>query len=370
MAGLKVNKKVVKEVKLEKEEVHKVTESEKVVSVEDRAFDDVKSSVDSIVNDEEEGKEESKSKIKLIVIGGAVLLVMAVGVVTAISIPGVNNEDMAIIDSIDEVPVVEEETVKEDGVEDVTNDDTVTEESNDIVDSSDKVSDKYNKVVYENGMLGLALKYPSNWYVEERSDILLNMVQSTNVSGNIDLAVDVVKLAGVVIDFSARDDLSTKVSLGVSPLVISGDTEVVEIQSLSDILNVGTASQIDTQIKKNIEAGGGTLLNAIPSVLKDVNGSKIIESKYQFEKNGIKMDVIQMLLPYGQNNIILTATSKIGENPINKEEVLLDMIGSVGKIGEVELTDSDKVNQDSQASVNSQDSVDKPVDTVTKEGSE
>lgn len=359
MAGLKINKKVAKEVKIDDKDIKIKDNSNSDNSTEsdstdiDINFGELKSSIDEAEegdNDEsfEDVDENSnkKTKIKIIAIGGVVLIFIAVGVVALIGSKGVKNEDMSPVGG-----VVVDDVMIDDGLgseEEQTEEDTPTEESQDPSEStSNAASDakKEDKVVYENAMLGLALKYPSNWYVEERADVLLNMVQSTNVNGDIDLFTNEVKLAGVVMDFSARDELGTKISLGVSPLVITGDTQVADISSLSDIISVGTASQIDEQIKNNIASGGGTLLSSVPSVVKDIGNYKVIQSAYQFEKNGIKMDVIQLLVPYGVNNIVLTGTSKVGSNPINKEEVMINMLGSLGKVGDVELGTEESVEE-------------------------
>ena len=359
MAGLKINKKVAKEVKIEDKDIKIKDNSNSDNSTEsdsidiDINFGELKSSIDEAEegdNDEsfEDVDENSnkKTKIKIIAIGGVVLIFIAVGVVALIGSKGVKNEDMSPVGG-----VVVDDAMIDDGLgseEEQTEEDTPTEEAQDPAEStSNAASDakKEDKVVYENAMLGLALKYPSNWYVEERADVLLNMVQSTNVNGDIDLFTNEVKLAGVVMDFSARDELGTKISLGVSPLVITGDTQVADISSLSDIISVGTASQIDEQIKNNIASGGGTLLSSVPSVVKDIGNYKVIQSAYQFEKNGIKMDVIQLLVPYGVNNIVLTGTSKVGSNSINKEEVMINMLGSLGKVGDVELGTEESVEE-------------------------
>lgn len=366
MAGLKINKKVAKEVKIDELSVKSKdklnnsmndTENSNNDSVE---FGEFKSSIDSvvggdsIVSDEDgDGGEDTKGNIKMIIIGGVLLVVIAIGVVSVISLKGVKNEDMSqqggvVIDESMIENNSEEESVVNEG-----NTDGVSVEESEVVveDDVNNGAIKEDKVVYENTLLGLALKYPSNWYVEERADVLLNMVQSTNVSGNIDLLTNEVKLAGVVMDFSARDDLGTKISLGVSPLVITGDTKLADIKSLSDIISVGTAEQIDNQIKNNIESGGGKLLSSVPSVLKDIGNYKVIQSVYQFEKNGIKMDVIQMIIPYGVNNIVLTGSNKVGTNPINKEEIMVSMLGSLGKVGDVvlnEIGESDVSNKEGE----------------------
>lgn len=366
MAGLKINKKVAKEVKIDELSVKSKdklnnsmndTENSNNDSVE---FGEFKSSIDSvvsgdsIVSDEDgDGGEDTKGNIKMIIIGGVLLVVIAIGVVSVISLKGVKNEDMSqqggvVIDE----SMLENNSEEESVVNEGDTDGVSVEESEVVVeDDVNNGAIKEDKVVYENTLLGLALKYPSNWYVEERADVLLNMVQSTNVSGNIDLLTNEVKLAGVVMDFSARDDLGTKISLGVSPLVITGDTKLADIKSLSDIISVGTAEQIDNQIKNNIESGGGKLLSSVPSVLKDIGNYKVIQSVYQFEKNGIKMDVIQMIIPYGVNNIVLTGSNKVGTNPINKEEIMVSMLGSLGKVGDVvlnEIGESDVSNKEGE----------------------
>lgn len=336
MAGLKINKKVAKETKI-CENISIKNDTRVGVDYSrgnEDTFSEITSSVDggtagNIGESIEEGVDGTKkgSKLKILVAGGVFLIVVAVGVVFVLGRGGVLDEDMlpqgdVIVDDVPKEEVKEElETVPE-------------------VEGPKKEA----KVVYENAMLGLALKYPSNWYVEERADVLLNMVQSTSVEGKINLLEDEVKLAGVVLDFSARDELGTKISVGVSPLVLTGDTAVADIQSLSDVISVGTAIQIDEQITKNIEAGGGVLVESVPSLVKEIGDYKVIQSHYKFEKNGIQMEVIQMLVPYGVNNIVLTATSKVGENPINKNSVLVDMLGSMGRVGQVKLDIIDEVN--------------------------
>lgn len=351
MAGLKINKKVAKEVKIEDNGIKKSDNNSNIKTTEvcdidiDSGFGELKSSIDEVeegnnddYSEDSDGKDNKKNKIKIIAIGGVALIVIAIGVVSVIGSKGVKNEDMSPVGDV----VIDDAMIDSgvSGEEEIVDEDASTEESQSPSEStSNDVSEgkKEDSVLYENAMLGISLKYPSNWYVEERADVLLNMVQSTNVSGDIDLFTNEVKLAGVVLDFSARDELGTKVSLGVSPLVLTGDTKVADISSLSDIINVGTASQIDGQIKNNVEAGGGKLLSSIPSVVKEIGSYKVIQSEYQFEKNGIKMDVIQLLIPYGVNNIVLTGTSKVGSNPINKEEVMVSMLGSLGKVGDVAL---------------------------------
>lgn len=366
MAGLKINKKVAKEVKIDELSVKSKDKLNNSINDTGNSNNDIvefgefKSSIDSviggdsIVSDEDgDGGEDTKGNIKMIIIGGVLLVVIAIGVVSVISIKGVKNEDMSqqggvVIDE----SMLENNSEEESVVNEGDTDGVSVEESEVVVeDDVNNGAIKEDKVVYENTLLGLALKYPSNWYVEERADVLLNMVQSTNVSGNIDLLTNEVKLAGVVMDFSARDDLGTKISLGVSPLVITGDTKLADIKSLSDIISVGTAEQIDNQIKNNIESGGGKLLSSVPSVLKDIGNYKVIQSVYQFEKNGIKMDVIQMIIPYGVNNIVLTGSNKVGTNPINKEEIMVSMLGSLGKVGDVvlnEIGESDVSNKEGE----------------------
>lgn len=366
MAGLKINKKVAKEVKIDELSVKSKDKLNNSINDTENSNNDIvefgefKSSIDSviggdsIVSDEDgDGGEDTKGNIKMLIIGGVLLVVIAIGVVSVISIKGVKNEDMSqqggvVIDE----SMLENNSEEESVVNEGDTDGVSVEESEVVVeDDVNNGAIKEDKVVYENTLLGLALKYPSNWYVEERADVLLNMVQSTNVSGNIDLLTNEVKLAGVVMDFSARDDLGTKISLGVSPLVITGDTKLADIKSLSDIISVGTAEQIDNQIKNNIESGGGKLLSSVPSVLKDIGNYKVIQSVYQFEKNGIKMDVIQMIIPYGVNNIVLTGSNKVGTNPINKEEIMVSMLGSLGKVGDVvlnEIGESDVSNKEGE----------------------
>lgn len=366
MAGLKINKKVAKEVKIDELSVKSKDKLNNSINDTGSSNNDIvefgefKSSIDSviggdsIVSDEDgDGGEDTKGNIKMLIIGGVLLVVIAIGVVSVISIKGVKNEDMSqqggvVIDE----SMLENNSEEESVVNEGDTDGVSVEESEVVVeDDVNNGAIKEDKVVYENTLLGLALKYPSNWYVEERADVLLNMVQSTNVSGNIDLLTNEVKLAGVVMDFSARDDLGTKISLGVSPLVITGDTKLADIKSLSDIISVGTAEQIDNQIKNNIESGGGKLLSSVPSVLKDIGNYKVIQSVYQFEKNGIKMDVIQMIIPYGVNNIVLTGSNKVGTNPINKEEIMVSMLGSLGKVGDVvlnEIGESDVSNKEGE----------------------
>lgn len=366
MAGLKINKKVAKEVKIDELSVKSKDKLNNSINDTENSNNDIvefgefKSSIDSviggdsIVSDEDgDGEEDTKGNIKMLIIGGVLLVVIAIGVVSVISLKGVKNEDMSqqggvVIDE----SMLENNSEEESVVNEGDTDGVSVEESEVVVeDDVNNGAIKEDKVVYENTLLGLALKYPSNWYVEERADVLLNMVQSTNVSGNIDLLTNEVKLAGVVMDFSARDDLGTKISLGVSPLVITGDTKLADIKSLSDIISVGTAEQIDNQIKNNIESGGGKLLSSVPSVLKDIGNYKVIQSVYQFEKNGIKMDVIQMIIPYGVNNIVLTGSNKVGTNPINKEEIMVSMLGSLGKVGDVvlnEIGESDVSNKEGE----------------------
>lgn len=366
MAGLKINKKVAKEVKIDELSVKSKDKLNNSINDTENSNNDIvefgefKSSIDSviggdsIVSDEDgDGGEDTKGNIKMLIIGGVLLVVIAIGVVSVISLKGVKNEDMSqqggvVIDE----SMLENNSEEESVVNEGDTDGVSVEESEVVVeDDVNNGAIKEDKVVYENTLLGLALKYPSNWYVEERADVLLNMVQSTNVSGNIDLLTNEVKLAGVVMDFSARDDLGTKISLGVSPLVITGDTKLADIKSLSDIISVGTAEQIDNQIKNNIESGGGKLLSSVPSVLKDIGNYKVIQSVYQFEKNGIKMDVIQMIIPYGVNNIVLTGSNKVGTNPINKEEIMVSMLGSLGKVGDVvlnEIGESDVSNKEGE----------------------
>ena len=370
MAGLKINKKVAKEVKIDELSVKSKDKLNNSINDTGNSNNDIvefgefKSSIDSviggdsIVSDEDgDGGEDTKGNIKMLIIGGVLLVVIAIGVVSVISIKGVKNEDMSqqggvVIDE----SMLENNSEEESVVNEGDTDGVSVEESEVVVeDDVNNGAIKEDKVVYENTLLGLALKYPSNWYVEERADVLLNMVQSTNVSGNIDLLTNEVKLAGVVMDFSARDDLGTKISLGVSPLVITGDTKLADIKSLSDIISVGTAEQIDNQIKNNIESGGGKLLSSVPSVLKDIGNYKVIQSVYQFEKNGIKMDVIQMIIPYGVNNIVLTGSNKVGTNPINKEEIMVSMLGSLGKVGDVvlnEIGESDVSNKEGEVTDN------------------
>lgn len=269
-------------------------------------------------------KGEGKKKIKPVFIGGGVLIIIIGGIVTFIS--GGNSlkdEDMLPSGGIS----IDDQVVNVEGEEDVV-DDNVTTDSSDI--ESELTTDGYIK--YTNDLIGLKIDYPSNWYVEERTDILLNMVKASTTEGVFDIETTPVKLAGAIIDFTSRDDLGTKISLGVSPLQVSGEVELAPINSLSDIMNGGTASQIDEQIKTNAKADGSEIVEHIPSEVKQMGAYNVINSAYVFKKNGITMEVNQMIIPYGVNNIVLTATNKKGDSNIDKPKILLDMVNSLGNL--------------------------------------
>ncbi|HFL3653891.1 TPA: hypothetical protein ACG3P3_001615 [Clostridioides difficile] len=183
-------------------------------------------------------------------------------------------------------------------------------------------SDEYNE--YTNKYLSMKLKYPSNWEIKENISTIQNLVRESKKDKLFDLASDKVKIAGILVEFIANDPFETKISVGVSPLESN-----MNIQSLTSILDDNMVKQIDKQIRTNILASGNKIISSKGTKIEKINENKVILSEYIFradKENSNDTSVIQIICPNGVNNIVLTAISRVGDNQINKYNILTEML--------------------------------------------
>ncbi|MDM9944019.1 hypothetical protein QVA93_11295 [Clostridioides difficile] len=183
-------------------------------------------------------------------------------------------------------------------------------------------SDEYKE--YTNKYLSMKLKYPYNWEIKENISTIQNLVRESKKDKLFDLASDKVKIAGILVEFIANDPFETKISVGVSPLESN-----MNIQSLTSILDDNMIKQIDKQIRTNILASGNKIISSKGTKIEKINENKVILSEYVFrtdKENSNDTSVIQIICPNGVNNIILTAISRVGDNQINKYNILIEML--------------------------------------------
>ena len=183
-------------------------------------------------------------------------------------------------------------------------------------------SDEYKE--YTNKYLSMKLKYPSNWEIKENISTIQNLVRESKKDKLFDLASDKVKIAGILVEFIANDPFETKISVGVSPLESN-----MNIQSLTSILDDNMVKQIDKQIRTNILASGNKIISSKGTKIEKINENKVILSEYIFradKENSNDTSVIQIICPNGVNNIVLTAISRVGDNQINKYNILTEML--------------------------------------------
>ncbi|EQF22231.1 borrelia burgdorferi REV family protein [Clostridioides difficile CD160] len=187
-------------------------------------------------------------------------------------------------------------------------------------------SDEYKE--YTNKYLSMKLKYPYNWEVKENISTIQNLVRESKKDKLFDLASDKVKIAGILVEFMANDPFETKISVGVSPLESN-----MNIQSLTSILDDNMVKQIDKQIRTNIQASGNKIISSKGTKIEKINENKVILSEYIFradKENSNDTSVIQIICPNGVNNIVLTAISRVGDNQINKYNILTEMLKTLG----------------------------------------
>lgn len=177
---------------------------------------------------------------------------------------------------------------------------------------------------YTNKYLSMKLKYPSNWEIKENISTIQNLVRESKKDKLFDLASDKVKIAGILVEFIANDPFETKISVGVSPLESN-----MNIQSLTSILDDNMVKQIDKQIRTNILASGNKIISSKGTKIEQINENKVILSEYVFradKENSNDTSVIQIICPNGVNNIVFTAISRVGDNQINKYNILTEML--------------------------------------------
>lgn len=183
--------------------------------------------------------------------------------------------------------------------------------------------------VYEHNLIGIKLEYPSNWFISEKSDEILNMLKEYAKDGEFTLKNIAVNDSIQLVDFKAQDDLNTKVAVIVTPFtsVLQGTFDTTEkVGSLADVLDETFVKDFDVEFKTSL---GEAIGDYTESTIVPVGSYKCLLTEYSVRTNLGNYSYTQMIVPCGENNLTFVAVSKEGVNPIDKYQVVEDMIKSL-----------------------------------------
>jgi hypothetical protein len=165
-------------------------------------------------------------------------------------------------------------------------------------------------VTYENVILGLKLDYPPAWFVIEKTNESLPLLNKVIVPDKKFSAKDTeLPIVVPVADFYPSDKAETRITF-VTASATTG-------------LKGAEKGVLHPAIKKNYK-----LEKADAEQTKDIDGESVKTIAYVIDDAGTKIEGLQMVIPYGKNIVILNGTSLVGKKS-DKLTVMEEMVKSV-----------------------------------------
>lgn len=204
---------------------------------------------------------------------------------------------------------------------------------------------------YDNKLVGIKFNYATDMYIKENTDVIFNTLKSVAEEGkNFQIGSD--KLSGVlkILQLTTGKTDGLLITVSILPFELSNKSLVsgelsIEKDKLSElpVITEPMLTEYDINLRKSLTELGVTIDVFEKSYIREVNGMKAIISERKYSgsietKTGVT-DVIQALVPVGENAILITAITDGSPIEIDKVSLFDEIVDSLV----VTLTEEDTV---------------------------
>ena len=232
------------------------------------------------------------------------------------------------------VDVVKEESKEQKGEEVVVE---IPQTTDEVVKGPEIVEEIYD---YENKLVGIKFNYATDMYIKENTDIVFNTLKSVAETGK-NFRIDKDKLSDslIILQLTTGESDGLLITVSLLPFEITNKSVIantnIEKEKTAELplITDDMLKEYDSNVKKTLTELGVTIDVFEQSYVRDVNGLKAIISERKYSgsketKTGVT-DVIQALVPVGENAILVTAITDGSPIEIDKVSLFDEIVDSL-----------------------------------------
>lgn len=204
---------------------------------------------------------------------------------------------------------------------------------------------------YENKLVGIKFNYATDMYIKENTDTIFNTLKAVSKEGkNFKIDKDKLVQSLNILQLTTGEADGLLITVSILPFDVANKSVAVDESNIAKervseipLITEEMLIEYDSNLKKSLIELGVTIDVFEKSYVRDTNGLKAIISERKYSggketKTGVT-DVIQGLVPVGENAILVTAITDGSPIEIDKvvlfDEIIDSLIVNLTKVVEL-----------------------------------